>query len=130
MYPEDTLYVIGTDDQVGAFKNYLELHSPVRTKNILPEDELTLQRIEVLPRSALAGKSIKESEIRERTKGLIVGIERKGERILNPESSVILLPGDLLWIVGNTRRIKVLEKGMSKKTEELPSIAADIVIEK
>ncbi|MCF8450961.1 MAG: cation:proton antiporter [Taibaiella sp.] len=122
IYPEDTLYVIGTDDQVLAFKQHLDKYSPIRTKNILPEDELTLQRIEIGKGSPLAGKNIKESKIRERTKGLIVGIERNGERILNPESTVILQPQDLLWIVGNTKRIKVLEKMMSVK--QMPAMAS------
>jgi len=116
IYPEDTLYVIGTDDQVVAFKKYLDFCSPTRSRNILPEDELTLQRIEVKPDSVLAGKTIKEAAIRERTKGLVVGIERNGERILNPESAAMIEGGDLLWIVGNTRRIMVLEKMIVKTT--------------
>lgn len=114
IYPEDTLYVIGTDDQVIAFKKYLDFCSPTRSRNILPEDELTLQRIEVLPDSVLAGKTIKESSIRERTKGLVVGIERNDERILNPDSTAMIKAGDQLWIVGNTRRIMVLEKMITK----------------
>jgi CPA2 family monovalent cation:H+ antiporter-2 len=64
----------------------------------------------------LVGKTIKESSIRERTKGLVVGIERNGERILNPESTALIQEGDLLWIVGNTRRIMVLEKMIVKTT--------------
>jgi len=124
VYPEDTLYVIGTDDQMLLFKNYLAENSPVRARKVLPEDELTLQRIEVEEGSFVAGKTIKESEIRERTKGLIVGIERNGERLLNPESSVTLQSNDRLWIVGNTRRVRVLEKLMSKTqgAEETQSI--------
>lgn len=117
VYPEDTLFVIGTDDQVLAFKHYLEEHSPLRSKSKLAEDELTLQRVEIAPDSPLVGSSIKDSRIRELTKGLIVGIERDEERMLNPESSVVLQAYDLLWIVGNTRRIKVFEKGMSKVSE-------------
>jgi CPA2 family monovalent cation:H+ antiporter-2 len=62
----------------------------------------------------VVGKTIKESEIRELTKGLIVGIERSGERLLNPESSVTLQSGDVLWIVGNPKRILVFEKTMAK----------------
>lgn len=110
IYPEDRLFVIGTDDQVISFKKHLEENSPSRSAKAALEDELTLQRIEVKEDSVIAGKTIKDSEIRERTKGLIVGIERNGERILNPESTVILQPNDLLWIVGNTKRIKVFEK--------------------
>lgn len=110
IYPEDTLYVIGTDDQVTSFKKHLEENSTARSRKGSPEDEVTLQRMEVAEGSAIAGQTIKSSEIRERTKGLIVGIERNGERILNPESNVVLLANDLLWIVGNTKRIKVFEK--------------------
>jgi K+/H+ antiporter YhaU regulatory subunit KhtT len=43
-----------------------------------------------------------------------VGIERSGERLLNPESSVTLQSGDVLWIVGNPKRILVFEKTMAK----------------
>jgi CPA2 family monovalent cation:H+ antiporter-2 len=114
VYPDDTLFVIGTDEQVTAFKHYLDENSPTRVRKIMPEDELTLQRVEIGFRAEVVGKTIKESEIRELTKGLIVGIERSGERLLNPESSVTLQSGDVLWIVGNPKRILVFEKTMAK----------------
>lgn len=111
IYPEDRLFVIGTDEQVIAFKKHLEDCSPApASMKIAPEDELTLQRMEISPGSSLVGLTIKDSEIRERTKGLVVGIERNGSRILNPESGVLLLANDVLWIVGNFKRIKVFEK--------------------
>ncbi|MES2704740.1 MAG: cation:proton antiporter [Bacteroidota bacterium] len=113
LYPEDMLYVIGTDDQIVTFKKHLQNSNNVTSKRAL-EDELSLLAFEVGEDSLLAGKTIKESSIRERTKGLIVGIERNNERLLNPESTVILNAGDLLWIVGNKRRIKVLEKISAK----------------
>ncbi len=131
IYPEDTLFVIGTDDQVIAFKSYLEELSPAHTKDILPEDELTLQRLEIANYSPLIGSSIKESKIRELTKGLIVGIERGEERILNPDSSVVLQANDLLWIVGNTKRVRVLQKNMSKFSEKIDTTyLAEHLIEK
>jgi len=114
VYPEDVLYVIGTDDQVGAFKKYLFDSSPARSRQVMPEDEIVLRRIEVAEGAYVVGKTIKESAIRERTKALIVGIERDGERLLNPESSVTLQANDLLWMVGNTRRLMVFEKILSR----------------
>lgn len=114
IYPEDILFIIGTDDQVVAFKTYLERHSSAQIRQVTIEEELTLQRIEVPVDAALAGKTIKESSIRERTRGLIVGIERRGLRMLNPESSLQLEGGDLLWIVGNTRRVRAFEKALQK----------------
>ena len=32
--------------------------------------------------------------------GIVVGIERKSERLLNPDSTVAIQNSDLLWIVG------------------------------
>jgi CPA2 family monovalent cation:H+ antiporter-2 len=49
--------------------------------------------------------SIRESRIREFTKGLVVGIERNDERILNPDSSTVFEWHDVVWIVGDRRKI-------------------------
>ena len=49
------------------------------------------------------GKSIKESKLREKTKGLVVGIEKRGKRLLNPESNIVLEQDDILWIVGDKK---------------------------
>ncbi|MBL7718491.1 MAG: cation:proton antiporter [Flavipsychrobacter sp.] len=110
IYPGDVLYVIGTDEQVEAFKKYLELNSRAIINYNSADLEVSLQQIEITEGSEFEGKSIKDSAIRERTKGLIVGIERRGERLLNPESAVVLEAFDVLWVVGNTRRIKLLQK--------------------
>jgi CPA2 family monovalent cation:H+ antiporter-2 len=118
IYPGDVLYVIGSDDQVLLFKKYLTQNSQAMPKNG-SENEISLQWVEITD-GDFSGKTIKESAIRERTKGLIVGIERNNERILNPESNVTLQANDILWIVGNTRRIKVLEKIIEKGKRESP----------
>lgn len=110
IYPGDELFVIGTDEQVEAFKKYMELNSRTIVNYSSAEPEVSLTPLEIIPGSELDGASIKESAIRERTKGLIVGIERGAERIINPESSVVLQANDLLWIVGNEKRIKLLLK--------------------
>ncbi len=110
IYPGDGLYVIGTDEQVDAFKKYLDENSSVKINYKSPEQEVSLQQVTVGDGWDLHERTIKESQIRERTKGLIVGIERGEERILNPESNVKLLNGDKLWIVGNNKRIRLLVK--------------------
>ena len=48
----------------------------------------------------LAGKSIRDSKIREQLNGLVMGIERGNTRILNPSPDTILEPDDLLLMVG------------------------------
>jgi CPA2 family monovalent cation:H+ antiporter-2 len=107
LYPNDVVYVIGTDDQLESFRKYLD-ENTVATQQHQTKQDISLELLEVKEASDLAGRSIKESAIRERTRGLIVGVERSGERILNPESSMILQPFDILWVVGNKKRINIL----------------------
>jgi CPA2 family monovalent cation:H+ antiporter-2 len=52
-----------------------------------------LQQLE-LNKEELIGKSISESHIREKANGMVVGIERT-ERLLNPESDLILQKNDI-----------------------------------
>jgi CPA2 family monovalent cation:H+ antiporter-2 len=46
--------------------------------------------------------------LREQANALVVGIERKNDRILNPESDTVLEANDNLFIVGDPKRIKEL----------------------
>lgn len=36
---------------------------------------------------------------------MVVGIERNGNRILNPESSLLLQPNDIIWVVGDKKKM-------------------------
>ena len=101
VYPKDTLYVIGTDEQVAAFQEYLHASKTAINGS---ETEIILKKIQ-LENSDFIGKSIREAGLREKTNGLVVGIERNNERIMNPESDVILVKNDILWIVGDKRLI-------------------------
>lgn len=99
IFPCDTIAVIGTDEQLEQFKKTLEV-SPVEFPEPLKNQEVRLQHFIVSLGSHLIGKTIRESGIREQTHGLIVGIEREGKRILNPESTIQFLTNDVIWIVG------------------------------
>lgn len=109
LFPKDILSVIGTDEQLKRFKEHLEVtrREPQYT---VTKREVSLQSFIVDEESALLNKSIRASGIRERSKGLIVGIERNKERILNPESTVLFHLNDKVWVVGNEKRIQVLIK--------------------
>jgi len=101
IFPGDDVCVIGTDKQVQEFKKYLDQHEiDIPPETIEPD--IVLRQIELKNESCI-GKSIKESKLREKTKGLIVGIEKRGNRTLNPESDVILEKDDILWIVGDKK---------------------------
>jgi len=101
IFPGDEICVIGTDAQVQEFKKYLDQHEMDLSPEIV-EPDIVLRQIE-LKNHTFLGKSIKESKLREKTKGLIVGIEKRGQRTLNPESNIILEKDDILWIVGDKK---------------------------
>lgn len=69
------------------------------------EDEISLQNFTITRESRLANKTIRDSGIREVGKGLVVGFERNGQRNLNPESTVVLTEGDIVWIVGVRKKL-------------------------
>lgn len=109
LYPNDILSVIGTDEQLVKFKAHLE--STTREPQYLaPKKEVSLQSFLIDRDSVLLGKNIRQSGIRERTKGLVVAVERNKERIINPESDLVFQLNDRVWIVGNEKRIHILSK--------------------
>lgn len=107
LFPSDEICVIGTDTQVKKFKKYLDQNEIEAPENVDDKD-IVLQHLQ-LKNQAYIGKSIRESQIREKTNGLVVGIEREGRRMLNPESHLILEEGDILWVVGDKKLLSSLE---------------------
>ena len=109
LFPGDEINIIGTDEQVKLFKNYLDKNEIDAPETLVKED-IILQQLELKNRICI-GKSIRDSQIREKTHGIIVGIERNGKRILNPESHWILESDDILWIAGDRKKINEFLKG-------------------
>lgn len=106
IFPGDEICVIGTDNQVQEFKKYLDQHEMDVSPEV-KEPDIVLRQIE-LKNQEYHGKSIQESKLREKTKGLIVGIEKRGNRMLNPESNIVLEQDDILWIVGDKKLLEEL----------------------
>ena len=103
IFPGDMLSVIGTDDQLGRLKVLLE---QTEVSSLDPSDiQIKLKNFTVSEKSTFCNKSIRESGIREVANSLVVGIERNGERILNPESTFRFESGDIVWVVGITEQI-------------------------
>ena len=109
LYPHDKLLLIGTDEELANVKHLFE---DIVDENLpsFQKQDMSLQKIVVNSSSKIYGQSIRESGIREQTQGLVVGIERKGERILNPDSNLIFENEDIVWIVGNNKKIPELFK--------------------
>ncbi len=109
LYPNDKVLVIGTDDQLASVKPLFEGFVE-ETESTFPKQDMSLQKVIINSKSPVFGQSIRSSGIREKTQGLVVGIERNGQRILNPDSNLIFENEDIVWIVGNNKRIPDLLK--------------------
>lgn len=110
LYPNDKVLVIGTDDQLAAIKELFEGGMDANAELNFPKEDMSLQKIVINSSSPVYNQSIRNSGIRETTNGLVVGIERAGQRILNPDSNMIFENGDVVWIVGNNKKIPNLLK--------------------
>jgi CPA2 family monovalent cation:H+ antiporter-2 len=109
LYPNDKVLVIGTDDQLASVKTLFEGQID-ENASTFPKQDMSLQKIVINSKSPVFGQTIRNSGIREQTQGLVVGIERNGQRILNPDSNLIFENEDIVWIVGNNKKIPELLK--------------------
>jgi len=108
LQPFDKLIVLGSDEQLEQFsQTYLQTQEEAMPADILAN--FSLKAVLVNSGSPWVNQPIAKSGIRDKSKGLVVGIERQGSRILNPDSNQILLPGDLLLVVGETQHLLNLE---------------------
>lgn len=110
LFPLDNLGVIGTDEQLQLFKPVIETVEEPVSSQAEDVDNIALQKIVVDEHTLLKGMTIRQSGIREKTSGLVVGIERDGKRILNPNSHTVLEWNDVVWIVGDRKKIQELIK--------------------
>lgn len=110
LFPFDRVGLIATDEQFQQFKpifNARENFAPAE----VDIDDIVLKKITVDEHTKLKGVEIHTSGIRQRTNGIIIGIERDGKRILNPPSTEIFQWGDIVWIVGERKKIQKLGEG-------------------
>lgn len=67
------------------------------------EHQFELQWLRVDQKSPIAHRSIGESEIRKRTGASVVGVVREKQLTPNPDADFVLLPDDLVAIIGRER---------------------------
>ena len=108
--PFDHVGIVATDAQVATFKPIFD-EIDVENKNAkaIDIDEIVFDQLVVNEYTKLKGLSIRNSGLRERTNGLVIGIERNNERILNPDSGTVFEWDDIIWIVGEREKIQALK---------------------
>lgn len=124
----DILHMLGTRDDVDACMMLLEKADSIEYTEtddvtlkdyiygqtfhgIDPERQLICCPIKIGPGSEFLRKSIKNSNMREKYKGSIIGIERDNLSIINPSVDTVIGQGDLIWVLGGKRMVDLLVKG-------------------
>lgn len=109
IFPGDTLQIIGTDDQLAIFCSRAnEVDDRLKVEDF-DKHEMHLKQLYLDDHSPFVGKSILESEIRDRFKCLVVGVESAYDDSLHtPDVYSPLQVGDTLWVVGEEKQLKAL----------------------
>ncbi len=104
LLPYDKVGILGTDEQFQNFKTTFE----ERETELEDSDasQIALKKILIDRTCKYQGKDIRHSGIREDLLSQVVGIEREDGRILNPESNEMIKENDILWMVGNRKKLR------------------------
>lgn len=106
IYAWDKIIVLGTDEQMNAFRKEIEDDSIAPEKK--EEEEVVLQQFVVEESSPLLGKQLCDSAIRDKSECLVVGVERDEDTIMNPEGNFTFREGDVVSVVGEKEKIRAL----------------------
>lgn len=124
----DILHMLGTEAEIDACTILLEKDECIeytdRDDMILKdyiygqtfygidaEQQLICCPIDVDYGSEFCKKSIKNSRMREKYRGTIIGIERSNLTMIKPDIETVIQPGDLIWVLGSKRMADSLIKG-------------------
>lgn len=102
LFVGDKLQAIGNDEQ-------LNIMNAAMQAELLPEDadiehrEMKLQKLVITADSPLVGKTLKESNVRQRYNFMVVGVEegQKNLTMINPNRRFEV--GDIVWVVGEEK---------------------------
>lgn len=105
-YPSDSVILLGSDEQI---KSFIALSADASFEDEVHEGELIemkLFQITLEDNSPMVGRNANITQIREEFGVLIIGVEKEcSEDFLRPNSSVTMVSGDTVWVVGSKDRI-------------------------
>jgi CPA2 family monovalent cation:H+ antiporter-2 len=115
VYPSDQLLAIGTDKQISDFTNIMEMQEQLHDAQFdkANQPDISLSSFIVGKDSYILGKHIANSGIRNMG-CMIVGIDRNGVSIMNPDVSFVFEEGDLVWIVGEKNKILTIVESLEE----------------
>ena len=117
IHPGDKVFVMGEEKALLNFYALtgLKQTKPMRTlKEFMASDypdvenALAVCAIKIKGDEFFAGKSIRQSNIREGRNCLIIGLQKDGYPIIMPDPDLLLGRGDILWLMGSNNAVGLL----------------------
>ncbi len=99
IFPGDRLQVIGSDEQLGAFRHAIE-HETHEEDYELEKREMRLRSFLISESSPFVGLTMQECGIRDRYNCMVVGVEEGKENLSQVKPSYRFRQGDIIWVVG------------------------------
>ncbi len=106
LLPGDNLLVIGTDEQLAAVQQTLDVPQAGPNSSEADKEGIRLKRFRITPQSPLVGTRIHDSGLRDDAMAMVAGLERGEQRITNPGGAWVLEANDVVWLVGNGEKIR------------------------
>lgn len=131
--PNDKLYVVGDNASlqtfhktlnIGMLENLRTLKEFMDTGYPDPETALACAPIKVLGDEKYVGKAIKNSNIKDKAHCVVLGIQREGYATNMPDANMLILKGDVLWVMGSNNNVgrlvahSVAQSGIHKNKEK------------
>jgi CPA2 family monovalent cation:H+ antiporter-2 len=107
IFPGDVLGVIGSDEQIQRLLPVVEAReeeqqAPVNANNF------KLTNVQLSESSPLLGHTSASASLRNKYMALVVAIQR-GDEYLKPNGEVEFQPNDIVWLVGDVKKLTELK---------------------
>ncbi|MDR2863591.1 MAG: hypothetical protein LBV54_06950, partial [Puniceicoccales bacterium] len=104
LYPGDKVLLLGKRTEIEQARAFLESKNTKGQSGMLNHAVLETYAVQKGPRT---GKTLAELGITRNTGVRVVGIQREGQRIINPTGQDVLLDGDGLLLMGTIEQIRL-----------------------
>ena len=106
IFPGDVLGVIATEEQIQRLLPLVEAQSahPDTTNQ-----EIKFIHFAINEHSPIVGKKLEDTHLREDYGALLVAVQRGEDEYLSPTLDLLFKTGDILWIVGNPKKLAALK---------------------
>lgn len=106
LYPHDRITLAGTDEQLERFKCSLQPAGEQKPKiDRADEEPMRIMQLSLDSCSPLVNRSIREVALQN---CIVLGIERNGKNLMNPEPETVFRENDMIWLVGKQRAVESL----------------------